>query len=642
MNKLYLVIFILLLQTTLQAQDIEHRTCGSTEYMQQLELADPSIVTQRQLIETQIAQYLQQPHKKSRTVITIPVVVHVVYNLGPQNISDAQIASQIAVLNKDFRKLNIDFANTPGAFQPMAADCQIEFVLAKRDPNGDSTTGITRTYTTTTSFSANNNVKNSLTGGKSAWPSGEYLNIWVCRLSGGLLGYGQFPGGPAATDGVVISYKAFGTTGAALAPFNKGRTTTHEIGHWLNLFHIWGDDGGNCNGTDLVEDTPNQGAQNTGVPTYPRISCNNTPFGDMFMNYMDYTDDIAMTMFTMGQKSRIDAMFIPGGARFSLLSSQGGNAPTPQISCGIPTNAVVSNVQVHEAQIQWDNTPNVTSYNVLFKKSSDTSWNVLSTAVNDIPLADLAENTLYEFQIQSVCALGISPYSAIQTFSTMPAPIIVCTNNYEANNTLKTAVYIPNDTTSRSMIFSSVDNDYYRIEVSEEKRNVRITMTDLPNDYDIYFYNMRGGLIKTSQAGGISNEEIVHNSVYNGPLTYHIRVKGYNGAFSDINCYALQIETSASPFKESNPLPAEDKPTFLIYPIPASDYFTTYVYYEGNKDIVANVYNLFGQKVASKSMVTQNGANEIQFDISHYSAGMYLFELIDSEERRVQKFSIQR
>lgn len=87
----------------------------------------------------------------------------------------------------------------------------------------------------------------------------------------------------------------------------------------------------------------------------------------MFMNYMDYTDDIAMTMFTMGQKSRIDAMFIPGGARFSLLSSQGGNAPTPQISCGIPTNAVVMNVQVHEAQIQWDNTPNATSYNVLFK-----------------------------------------------------------------------------------------------------------------------------------------------------------------------------------------------------------------------------------------------------------------------------------
>nr|MBP6316359.1 zinc metalloprotease [Chitinophagaceae bacterium] len=291
-------------QTSIQAQEATVRECGTTEYMNALEHAHPEVAQQRQLIEQHTQQFIRSNHKKSRSIITIPVVVHVVYNLAVQNISDAQIQSQIAVLNKDFRKLNTDFLNTPGSFQPLAADCQIEFVLAKRDPNGDSTTGITRTATLTTSFTNNNNVKSSATGGKDAWPATAYLNIWVCKLSGGLIGYGQFPGGPAATDGVVISYKAFGTMGAALPPFNKGRTATHEIGHWLNLYHIWGDDAGSCNGTDVVEDTPNQGNSNTGVPVYPKISCNNAPFGDMFMNYMDYTDDIAMTMFSVGQKAR--------------------------------------------------------------------------------------------------------------------------------------------------------------------------------------------------------------------------------------------------------------------------------------------------------------------------------------------------
>jgi hypothetical protein len=129
----------------------------------------------------------------------------------------------------------------------------------------------------------------------------------VCQLSGGLLGYAQFPGGPAQTDGVVIRHSGFGTTGTAAAPFDRGRTATHEIGHWANLFHIWGDDGTGCNGTDEVADTPNQADENYGCPTFPSISCNNGPNGDMFMNYMDYVDDEAMVMFTAGQVSRMNA-----------------------------------------------------------------------------------------------------------------------------------------------------------------------------------------------------------------------------------------------------------------------------------------------------------------------------------------------
>jgi Pregnancy-associated plasma protein-A/Repeat of unknown function (DUF346) len=239
-------------------------------------------------------------------VTRIPVVVHVVWNTPEQNISDAQIASQIDVLNRDFRRTNPDINNTPAPFLPLATDARIEFFLATTGPNGAPTTGIQRRQTTVGAFSANDAVKSNVSG-LDAWPARDYLNIWVCQLSGGLLGYAQFPGGPAATDGIVVLHSAFGTVGTAAAPFNLGRTATHEIGHWLNLNHIWGDDGSGCSGTDNVGDTPNQGGANTGTPTFPRVSCSNGPNGDMFMNYMDYVDDAAMFMFSAGQVARMQA-----------------------------------------------------------------------------------------------------------------------------------------------------------------------------------------------------------------------------------------------------------------------------------------------------------------------------------------------
>ncbi len=166
---------------------------------------------------------------QNKAVITIPVVVHVVYNTSAQNVSDAQIQSQLDVLNKDFRKLNTDLNLVPSTFSSLVADAEINFCLANRDPNGNATTGILRVPTSQTSFSTNDGVKSSTTGGSNAWSTNQYLNIWVCNMSGGILGYAQFPGGASATDGVVIGYTCFGTTGTAQAPFNKGRTATHEV-----------------------------------------------------------------------------------------------------------------------------------------------------------------------------------------------------------------------------------------------------------------------------------------------------------------------------------------------------------------------------------------------------------------------------
>lgn len=303
------------------------RNCGSMDYLNLQLQTDPKRAAKLESIERHTEEILESPHRVVNGVITIPVVVHVVYNTVTENISDAQVLSQIDVLNADFRRLNADADNV----WAQAADSEIAFCMATVDPSGNVTTGITRTSTTVTAFGTNDQVKFNASGGKDAWPADQYLNIWVCDISGGILGYAQFPGGAASTDGVVVDYQYYGTIGTATAPFDLGRTCTHEVGHWLNLRHIWGD--GNCNVDDFVDDTPTSDAPNYGCPL-GHVSCSTV---DMVQNYMDYTDDACMNLYTSGQKTRMRALFEPGGSRASLLASNGcGNgAPAPTCNDGI-------------------------------------------------------------------------------------------------------------------------------------------------------------------------------------------------------------------------------------------------------------------------------------------------------------------
>lgn len=325
------------------------RKCASHDVMNRQLAAHPEMAATREKIERHTNEYVQNLQNgatatnKVAAVVTIPVVVHVVYNTSTQNISDAQIQSQITVLNNDFRRLNADKTNTPSAFASVAADAQIEFCLAKFDPSGAATTGITRTSTTKTIFDASlDDAKFNSTGGKDAWNTSKYLNLWVVPdikdgSVTGILGYAQFPGtGSASTDGVVIGYRQFGTTGTAAAPFNKGRTATHEVGHWLNLYHIWGDQ---ICGNDGVSDTPVHYDKNFGCPSYPKSNSCGTS-SEMHMNYMDYTDDACMNMFTTGQSNRMNALFAAGGARVGLLTSTGcsGGTVTPSYCASNGTN----------------------------------------------------------------------------------------------------------------------------------------------------------------------------------------------------------------------------------------------------------------------------------------------------------------
>lgn len=233
--------------------------------------------------------------------ITIPVYVHVVYSNSQQNISEAQVNSQIAILNDDFSASNNDLSQVPTEFSSVVTDTEIQFNLA----------GIYRYSNSTSSWGTNDAVK-------AAYPPitpDTHLNIWVCNIGGGILGYAQFPGGPSATDGIVVGPQFFGDTGYVAAPFDEGRTTTHEVGHYLNLRHIWGD--GRCNQDDFVSDTPTSDRPNYGCPNYPTQHCRSN---DMTMNYMDYVDDACMYMFTEGQKTRMRSIFADGGPRNSMLN----------------------------------------------------------------------------------------------------------------------------------------------------------------------------------------------------------------------------------------------------------------------------------------------------------------------------------
>jgi hypothetical protein len=277
------------------------RLCASQEVLEAQLKADPMLAIRMNEIEAFTTNRILT-NRLVNGKIEIPVVVNVLYKTTAQNISNAQIQSQIDVLNKDFNALNSDYNSVPALFAGVKANVGITFVLDQ----------VIRKSTTKTSWGTNDAMKKTAQGGIAPTSPTTKLNLWSCAIGGGILGYAQFPGGASATDGVVIDSRYFGLSGAANAPFNLGRTATHEVGHWMNLRHIWGD--ATC-GSDLVSDTPTHNTANYGVPTYPHYStCSGTPV-EMTMNYMDYTDDNAMYMFSLGQKSRMAAIFVSGGPR---------------------------------------------------------------------------------------------------------------------------------------------------------------------------------------------------------------------------------------------------------------------------------------------------------------------------------------
>lgn len=321
-----------MLAFTLAAQ----RRCGTPAYQllqNKHDVLESEEQFERWVKEKQILRKSTPPNlRQEATTYQVQVVVHVIHDgeaLGQgTNIPDAQILSQIEVLNEDFNRLNSDAANTPSEFQGRAGNLAIEFVLAQQDPSGIPSSGINRVKGTKSGWTIQDNKELKSLG---YWPSLHYLNIWVCNLTD-YLGFTQFPVSTlpgvensstnALTDGIIISYKTFGSSDDGnfnLDPsYNKGRTTTHEMGHFFGLRHLWGEKD-DCTGTDYVDDTPLQQRATEDCPAHPQKQCVNGNENTMFQNFLDFTDDDCLNLFTKGQVERMRIVLENSPRRASLL-----------------------------------------------------------------------------------------------------------------------------------------------------------------------------------------------------------------------------------------------------------------------------------------------------------------------------------
>ncbi len=604
----------------------------------------------REAIERQTAAFVKSGGAHDRAVVTIPVVVHVVWHTAVENVSLAQIQSQLVVLNDDFRKLNADIVNVPAPFQPLAADCEINFCLAQQDPSGNLTTGVERRKTSIAQFIyPTQDMKHYATGGLNAWDATKYLNIWVINLGGGPDGFGSFPGGNLSEDGIVMLYQHFGTVGAATPPYTFGRVSVHEIGHWLNLIHVWGDDGGACDGSDLVDDTPNQGDHNFDCGPFPIISCNNGPNGDLYVDYMDYAPDDCVVMFTYGQKDRMQANFSAGGAREGIVSSLGCTAGVNNGTCGIPAALNASSITFTSATLNWGAVANATKYTVQRKASASGTWTTVNNVLGlSYSISGLSPATSYDYRVQAHCGTLNGVFSSTATFTTvMPA----CPDQFEPNPTKSTAATtMPLNAPFTAQIATATDNDFYKFANTTAAKNIKIDLTSLPADYDLRLY--RGStLLATSANTGTADESVTFNTTVVS-TQYFANVTGYNGAFNGNFCYTLKISLSATAWhtdgSTDGPIEQLELPVvfenegFGIFPNPATNAVTLEIPMRAEADVQITVLDPNGRTVVQTTEMLGKTNNRVNLDLAKLATGMYFVQVRNGGEIKTRKLVVNK
>ncbi|MBI1222945.1 MAG: T9SS type A sorting domain-containing protein [Bacteroidetes bacterium] len=430
---------------TLSAPKAEAQCLNDEHYFEELAKQDPaSIKRANQAMEVWKTSQSNPAQSKKQTVYRIPVVFHVIHQYGDENISKEQIEDQIRILNEDFRRMNADASNTRSIFQSVAADCEIEFVLAKRDPNGNCTEGIVRVYSPLT-VNARDDVK-----AVSYWPSDKYLNIWVVKsIKNSLndpgvitLGYAQFPWdrpSKPTTDGVVVRADYVGSIGTALSTNSAGRTATHEIGHWFGLFHTFQ---GGCFGQGLAEqiqDTPPVKSASSGCPLGANTCNNDNPdLPDQVENYMDYSNGTCMNMFTNGQKGKMQSMI--SAYRSVIVSASNASATgidlntstcKPIADLSSQRIFVCENQPVTLKDLSYNSDPALNTYKWTFEGGTP------ATSIAQNPSVSFASAGLHNVKLEVSNANGSSSIvrdSLIQVFPNISPSGAPLQENFEFDN----------------------------------------------------------------------------------------------------------------------------------------------------------------------------------------------------------------
>ena len=563
-------------------------------------------------------QKLSNPNSSERLIdpnalITIPVVVHVVHNGTPvgvgRNIPNAQIINQINILNQDFRRLNADMNQTPAAFAGLVADANIEFRLACINPNGGATNGIERINSPVANFlpvGDNNDcpVKHTDQAGLDAWPTDRYLNIWVCRLGliGGdqLLGFATSPSNYSSSpniDGVVVDFTAFGSGGNSVAPFDLGRTATHEIGHWLNLQHIWGGNAPSCGDSDDCGDTRNQDFFTPpGItPVFPtRVSCSNG--GDMFMNYMDYSADRFMNMFTNDQRIRMRAVFADGGPRRGFIDNY-FRVVNDHHGCTFSAVHVITPFCEAQTNITWQFAGPIigssgNQVRTVFSNSSTAngvgtvtaSWGNYTTSV-DVAIGYGAESSY----IVPTCN---NDYTTAYPMSD-GANTIVCPNSGMVGELQFSGATGP----ALSMTLVSTNSSY--VSFNANGNNFYLYMSDL------YSFAQIQAVIPTICGNRTVNYYFFAN-IPNGPNPYFYRVSP-NPASNNITVSASRTVNGT-----------------------ASRVINSYEY-------EAQVFNAFGQLMQKKKNL--RGEGEVEINVANFPSNQfYIVKLISGTDVQTQRF----
>jgi hypothetical protein len=617
--------------------------CASTEYEAHLKTIDPNRMTTEEFeawLAPKMQQYMalraSQGTDNASQVYTLPVVVHVIHSgqtvgTGP-NISNARVQSQITVLNQDYRRQ----VGTPGFNNnAVGADTEIQFCLAQRDPNNQPTNGINRVNLGNTTWSESN--IETILKPQTQWDPNRYINIWVCQLGGdlnGVLGYAQFPSGStlpgipfsgaANTDGVVIDWRCFGSS--AIAPgsyyqgLDRGRTTTHELGHFFGLRHIWGDNNScTVNASDSFQDfcpdTPPANTENYGCT--PNFNCNGQ---NMIENYMDYSDDICMNIFTQNQKTRMVTTLLNAARRASLTTSNGCQPPQ---SFGIDGGIEIVNLNVDACGVNLSPVIRITNFGTNTLTSASISYNI----DGGIPTTINWNGSLANGQSQNVNIGNITSTAGSHVFNVSIPTLNGQVDQNTVNNTASSPFEIVSSFNTTQVVFR-IQRDTFGSETTW-------SLTNATGGAPLY---QGGPYTDTANPPLITqNWTLSANQCYiftiNDAFGDGICCE-YGNGFYDLKTPGGGVIAQGGQFTSSETkrfglqlLSTEDNSfngNVYLYPNPTKNILN--VHMDGHLGLPdqVTIYNTLGQTIFNKVL---NNINDLSIDVSSYSNGVYLVKV---------------